>query len=89
MMRKYGYIWITLILFLISFMIQYLTHDKSTTEFINAVMENWQSEFLQLIWQVLGLKFLLCWGSPQSKEGDERINNKLDYMTELLERQDR
>nr|WP_206022424.1 DUF6766 family protein [Pseudoflavitalea sp. G-6-1-2] len=32
-------------------------------------MENWQSEFLQLIWQVAGLAFLLFLGSPQSKEG--------------------
>jgi hypothetical protein len=31
-------------------------------------MENWQSEFLQLMWQVAGLSFLLYVGSPQSKE---------------------
>ena len=29
-------------------------------------MENWQSEFLQLIWQVAGLSFLWYIGSPQS-----------------------
>jgi hypothetical protein len=34
-------------------------------------LENWQSEFLQLIWQVAGLEFLFHIGSPQSKEGDE------------------
>ena len=35
-------------------------------------LENWQSEFLQLLWQVGGLAILLYVGSPQSREGDER-----------------
>jgi hypothetical protein len=43
-------------------------------------LENWQSEFLQLIWQVAGLAFLLHLGSPQSKEGDERKEEKLDRI---------
>ena len=42
--------------------------------------ENWQSEFLQLIWQVAGLAILLHIGSPQSKEGDERKEEKLDLI---------
>jgi hypothetical protein len=46
-------------------------------------LENWQSEFLQLIWQVMGLAFLLFLGSPQSKEGDQRKEEKLD---EILKR---
>ncbi len=41
-------------------------------------LENWQSEFLQLIWQVAGLAILLYVGSPQSREGDERKEAKLD-----------
>jgi len=32
-------------------------------------LENWQSEFLQILWQVGGLAILLYVGSPQSKEG--------------------
>jgi hypothetical protein len=43
-------------------------------------LENWQSEFLQLLWQVAGLSFLLHIGSPQSKEGDERKEEKLDQI---------
>jgi hypothetical protein len=43
-------------------------------------LENWQSEFLQLIWQVAGLAFLLYVGSPQSKEGTERVEAKIDYL---------
>jgi hypothetical protein len=48
-------------------------------------MENWQSEFLQLMWQVAGLAFLLYVGSPQSKEGDDRKEEKLDYIIEKLD----
>ncbi len=44
--------------------------------------ENWQSEFLQLLWQVAGLAFLLYVGSPQSKEGDDRKEEKLDALLE-------
>ena len=46
-------------------------------------LENWQSEFLQLLWQVGGLAFLLFVGSPQSKEGDDRLEAKID---EILKR---
>jgi hypothetical protein len=49
-------------------------------EFSQSTLENWQSEFLQLIWQVAGLAFLLHLGSPQSKEGDERKEEKLDRI---------
>jgi cbb3-type cytochrome oxidase subunit 3 len=44
------------------------------------MLENWQSEFLQLLWQVGGLAILLYVGSPQSKEGDERQEAKLDAI---------
>lgn len=43
-------------------------------------LENWQSEFLQLIWQVAGLAALLYVGSPSSKEGDDRKEEKIDYI---------
>ena len=54
-------------------------------EMIRDTMENWQSEFLQLIWQVAGLSFLWYAGSPQSKEGDDRKEEKLDYIIEKLD----
>jgi hypothetical protein len=47
-------------------------------------LENWQSEFLQLVWQVAGLAFLLYHGSPQSKEGDDRKEDKIDEILRLL-----
>lgn len=55
-----------------------------TSEYLVQMMrdtlENWQSEFLQLIWQVAGLAMLLHVGSPQSKEGDDRMEAKLDAL---------
>ena len=48
--------------------------------------ENWQSEFLQLIWQVAGLALLLHVGSPQSKEGDERKEEKIDRILRAVDK---
>jgi hypothetical protein len=48
-------------------------------------LENWQSEFLQLIWQVAGLAFFLFISSPQSKEGDDRREEKLDIILSKLD----
>ena len=48
-------------------------------------LENWQSEFLQLIWQVAGLALLLHVGSPQSKEGDDRMEAKIDAILLAVE----
>jgi hypothetical protein len=50
-------------------------------------LENWQSEFLQLIWQVAGLAYLLYLGSPQSKEGDDRKEAKLDALLRKVDPQ--
>ena len=48
-------------------------------------LENWQSEFLQLIWQVGGLAILFYVGSPQSKEGDDRKEEKLDAVLRAVD----
>ena len=42
--------------------------------------ENWQSEFLQLLWQVVGLAYFLYIGSPASKENDDRMELKVDAL---------
>ncbi|HYC34649.1 MAG TPA: DUF6766 family protein [Candidatus Paceibacterota bacterium] len=54
-------------------------------EVLRDMLENWQSEFLQLIWQVAGLAFLFYVGSPQSKEGDDRKEEKLDRILEAVD----
>ncbi len=46
--------------------------------------ENWQSEFLQLLWQVVGLAYFLYVGSPSPKENDDRMEAKLDALIELV-----
>jgi hypothetical protein len=48
-------------------------------------LENWQTEFLQLIWQVAGLAILLHVGSPQSKEGDDRMEAKIGAILLAVE----
>lgn len=53
-------------------------------EMMRDTMENWQSEFLQLMWQVGGLAFFLFVGSPQSKEEDDRVEEKLDLILRTL-----
>ena len=47
--------------------------------------ENWQSEFLQLIWQVAGLSLLWYVGSSQSKEEQDRQEEKIDFIIKKLE----
>ena len=64
---------------------QPIIFSEYLVEMMRDTMENWQSEFLQLIWQVAGLSFLLYIGSPQSKEGDERKEEKLDFIIEKLD----
>lgn len=49
--------------------------------------ENWQSEFLQLLWQVVGLAYFLYVGSPSSKENDDRVEAKIDALLELVGRE--
>jgi hypothetical protein len=46
--------------------------------------ENWQSEFLQLLWQVVGLAYFLYVGSPASKENDDRAEAKLDAIIRMV-----
>jgi hypothetical protein len=54
-------------------------------EILRDTFENWQSEFLQLIWQVAGLAAFFYVGSPSSKEGDDRKEAKLDFIIKQLD----
>ncbi len=58
-----------------------------TGEYLNQMLrdtfENWQSEFLQLLWQVVGLAYFLYVGSPSSKENDDRMEEKIDLLLSL------
>lgn len=57
-------------------------------QMLRDTFENWQSEFLQLLWQVGGLAILLHIGLPQSREGDERKEAKLDMILRRVDPQD-
>lgn len=65
------------------------THGEAPklAEYLNEMgrdtFENWQSEFLQLLWQVVGLAYFLYLGSPSSKEGDDRLEAKIDELIRL------
>jgi hypothetical protein len=100
-MKRYGFLWVTLILFLgslaghwtagwLAFVEEQRQHNQTpevsafVVEASRDTLENWQSEFLQLIWQVAGLAWLLHVGSPQSKEGDDRKEEKIDELLKLV-----
>jgi hypothetical protein len=65
------------------------THAEAPklAEYLNEMgrdtFENWQSEFLQLLWQVVGLAYFLYLGSPSSKEGNDRLEAKIDELIRL------
>lgn len=53
-------------------------------EMTRDTFENWQSEFLQLIWQVVGLAYFLYIGSPASKESGDRREEKIDLLIRMV-----
>jgi hypothetical protein len=55
-----------------------------SNEMMRDTFENWQSEFLQLLWQVVGLAYFLYVGSPSSKENDDRAEAKLDAIIRMV-----
>lgn len=103
---KYGYLWVTLVLFLASlvghwtfawyaFVAQELQHGQApdlqgfVIQTTRDTLENWQSEFLQLIWQVSGLALLYHIGSPQSKDGSDRLEEKVDLILKAVDKDGR
>jgi len=98
---KYGFLWVTLILFVASFaghwtfgwfafVNEQLQHGQAPEvrdfliEASRDTFENWQSEFLQLMWHVSGLAILYHIGSPQSKEGNDRLEEKVDLILKAV-----
>jgi hypothetical protein len=65
---------------------QWLGSSGYVWEWASATMENWQSEFLQLLAFVVLTSFLIHRGSPESKDGDERMEEQLDRIEKRLER---
>ena len=95
--RRWGAVYILLVLFLLSWAGQFWTlaiaegdearlHDATFSyadflpKFLSATLENWQSEWLQLVVQgavLLGMKHLIF---KADAEDQERIEAKLDLL---------
>ena len=54
-------------------------------EALRDTFENWQAEFMSVAWQIAGLAALYAVGSPQSREGGERQEKKLDLILRKLD----
>jgi Domain of unknown function (DUF6766) len=52
--------------------------------FWQATLENWQSEFLQLFFFVVLTSFLIHRGSPESRDGTDEMQAKLDRIEKQL-----
>lgn len=98
--KKRGYLYVTIMLFSVSWLIHGITafnqfveeqnqHGQPISmnifwnEFIRQTTENWQSEFLQLSWQIGGLMILFAVASPQDRIGDQRKEKILEKLLEI------
>jgi hypothetical protein len=82
-LRRHAYGWITLVLAVTSASSHFgfaMATGATVSEWLRDVFENLTSEFVQLIWQVVGLAWFLHVGSPASKEGGDRIEAKIDML---------
>jgi hypothetical protein len=53
-------------------------------QFWTSTLENWQSEFLQLLTFVVLTSFLIHRQSPESKDSDEQMQQSLDRIEKRL-----
>jgi hypothetical protein len=93
--KKHGFAYVMGAFFgvslLLHFIFGYYSHQTEEQVFSYTILrdmfENWQSEMLQLLLQVVLLAYLWYVGSSQSMEGDARLEAKIDFiMKEELER---
>jgi hypothetical protein len=54
-------------------------------EFGQSTLENWQSEFLQLLTFVVLTTFLVFQGSPESRDGDDEVKSQLNRIEAKLD----
>lgn len=81
--RDYNLSIVLAALFLVSWAVQLWaqwTSGDDVWQMLAATMENWQSEFLQLLTFVVLTSFLIHRGSHESKDGQE------EFQAETLER---
>jgi hypothetical protein len=56
------------------------------THFSQSTLENWQSEFLQLFSFVVMAALFIHRGSAESKDSDDRMEQKIDKIQEQVEK---
>lgn len=66
-----------------------LTTEDFSNSFLASTFENWQSEFLQLFSFVILSAFLIHKSSPQSKDGDEKMQADIKEIKAMLEKKSR
>jgi glycerol uptake facilitator-like aquaporin len=66
--------------FIFAYYAQQTNEQNLGYTFLRDVFENWQSEMLQLLLQVSLLAYLWYIGSPQSREGQDRVEAKIDRL---------
>ncbi len=60
------------------------TSSEFLVSFLSSVLENWQSEFLQLLTFVVLATYFIHRGSPQSRDGDDEISADIKAIREKL-----
>jgi len=60
--------------------------DGFIWEFLKQTMENWQSEFLQLLAMVVLTAFLIHKGSAESRDSADRMERKIDEIKRTVEK---
>jgi hypothetical protein len=61
-------------------------YQEFLPEFWSATLENWQSEFLQLLTFVVLTSFLIHKGSHESKDSQDRMEQKIDKILKAVEK---
>jgi hypothetical protein len=60
--------------------------DGYVWEFLKQTLENWQSEFLQLLSMVVLTAWLVHKGSAESRDSSDRMERKIDEIKRALEK---
>jgi hypothetical protein len=64
---------------------KWIGDDGYVWTWLQATMENWQSEFLQLLTFVVLTTYLVHRKSHESRDNDDEVNEKLDKIEQKLE----
>jgi len=86
--RRHSFGLFLLVAFVLSLLGQWLTHDEGPAKFWNAVFENWQSEFLQLLMPIAVATAILARIGYKGfeKDTEQRLDRIEAALRVLIER---